>query len=133
MPRLGELGLASGCRRCYNKSTTQTTDLTRLWIHDGQADVMEVTTMPGPVSDVELEVEVAFAELVLADDDLLRAEFDELVAAVLAEPPPGDRVRRPSRRGGSGPQRVRPPAPSHVRPRPAARVSRRRNRQRGPP
>ncbi|MBC9822124.1 hypothetical protein [Terrabacter sp. MAHUQ-38] len=90
--------------------------------------------MPGPVSDVELEVEVAFAELVLADDDLLQAEFDELVAAVLAEPPPGDRVPRPSRRGGSGPQRSsRPPTPSHVRPRPAARVSRRRNRERSPP
>jgi hypothetical protein len=107
-------------------------------------DVMEVTMMPRAVSpDGEgleavgtldaLDVDAAFAELVLADDELVALEFDALVAAEFGEPPTSGRV--PHDQAGDGPTQPEPCdalAPRSCTP-PAIPPARRRNRQRGPP
>ncbi|NUO92300.1 MAG: hypothetical protein HOQ18_15955 [Dermatophilaceae bacterium] len=101
-------------------------------------DVMEVTTMEhllglGTADDLDLDVDAAFAEIVLADDELVDLEFEALMSAEFGGPhdsgdvphdDPGDGRPRPGPRGALAP-----------RARPAARIAtaRRRNRQRSPP
>lgn len=109
-------------------------------------DVMEVTTMPraGSASrdevrellDLELDavdVDAAFADLVLADDELVAREFDAIVAAEFGEPP----IPVPSHhdQAGGGPMRPGPRAAPAPRSRPGltSTAARRRNRQRSPP
>lgn len=101
-------------------------------------DVMEVTTMEhllglGTADDLDLDVDTAFAEIVLADDDLVDLEFEALVSAEFGGPHdrpdvphdnPGDGRPRPESRGALAP-RARPPA--------RIATPRRRNRQRSPP
>ncbi|NIK58198.1 hypothetical protein [Kribbella shirazensis] len=64
-----------------------------------------------PVTEQPIAEHEAFADLVLSDDDLVRAEFDDLIAACWEspyEPPPG----KPS-----PPTRGREPRPPLSRPR----------------
>jgi hypothetical protein len=75
-----------------------------------------------------------FAELVYADPDWLRAEFDAIVAANFGTPPP--RRRPPSRPGSSGPATA--PVAAHpltepTPPREAAPSAHGWRRQRSPP
>jgi hypothetical protein len=75
----------------------------------------------------------AFADLVYQDDDLVRAEFDAIVAAAWPEPPlppppaappaPGDRPPARHRWWEPGVRLIRRPVPGQ----------RRRGRQRAPP
>jgi hypothetical protein len=105
-------------------------------------DVMEVTTMPmessltvsrGPETLDDVEVDAAFADIVLADDDLVDLEFEALVSAEFGDPvdpgavphdDPGDERPRPGPRDA-----LVPP----VRPAATMAAARRRNRQRSPP
>jgi hypothetical protein len=106
-------------------------------------DVMEVTTMSmelslvasqGPETlDVDVDVDAAFADIVLADDDLVDLEFEALVSAEFGDPAdpgavphddPGDELPRPGPRDALTP-RSRSAA--------TLAVARRRNRQRSPP
>ncbi|GAB2775986.1 hypothetical protein GCM10027039_41640 [Terrabacter koreensis] len=101
-------------------------------------DVMEVTTMEHPfglgtVDDLALDVDAAFADIVLADDDLVDLEFEALVSAEFGDPTdrggvphddPGDGRTRP------GPRDALDPA---VHPAATIAAARRRNRQRSPP
>jgi hypothetical protein len=101
---------------------------------------MEVTTMPRAVlpegdlaGDLTVDLDLAFAELVLADDELLGLELDALVAAEFGDPPASDSPRHEQDGGGQsrpGPRDWLLPGPG-----PAARTTaaRRRNRQRSPP
>ncbi|MFM6851643.1 MAG: hypothetical protein ACKOVB_21330 [Terrabacter sp.] len=101
-------------------------------------DVMEVTTMEhsyrlGTADDLALDVDQAFADIVLADDELVELEFEALVRAEFGDPPDCSRV--PHDEPGDGQPRRAPrvaPAPAS---RPAATLAtaRRRNRQRSPP
>lgn len=106
-------------------------------------DVMEVTTMPMELSpaasqgpemlDVDVDVDAAFADIVLADDDLVDLEFEVLVSAEFGDPADpgavphddaGDELPRP------GPRDARTPG---SRPAATLATARRRNRQRSPP
>jgi hypothetical protein len=101
-------------------------------------DVMEVTTMQHPsglgtVDDLDVDVDAAFADIVLADDDLVDLEFEALVSAEFGGPTGRGGV--PHDDAGDGRSRPGPrdaPAPADP---PAATmaVARRRNRQRSPP
>jgi hypothetical protein len=75
-----------------------------------------------------------FADLVYADPDWLRAEFDAIVAANFGTPPP--RRRLPSRPGSSGPATA--PVAGHpltepIPPRETAPSAHGERRQRSPP
>lgn len=71
-----------------------------------------------------------FVELMCADDEWLRAEFDAIVAANFDDPPPSPRPQRPFRPQPSLPGRPRGPKPRRATSRPVVRVP---VRQRSPP
>jgi hypothetical protein len=80
------------------------------------------------------EAGTEFADIICADPDLLRQEFDALIAASYARPP----ARRPPAPPGSAPRpgRAHPragPGSRHPGGRPAPRPGRGYRRQRSPP
>ncbi len=81
------------------------------------------------------DADTAFAELICADAQWLREEFDALIAASFSQPPaapPPAPPRVPPPRGGAGPlgRRRPPPGPAAISP-PVSTLGQRR--QRSPP
>jgi hypothetical protein len=81
------------------------------------------------------DADTAFAELICADAQWLREEFDALIAASFSQPPaapPPAPPRVPPPRGGAGPlaHRRPPPGPAAISP-PVTTLGQRR--QRSPP
>ena len=74
-----------------------------------------------------------FLELVCADEELLRAEFDEIVAQQWISPPPPGEPRAASPTGGPSPQLTGPVDAAWSRPRPCHLVIHGWRRQRSPP
>ncbi len=87
----------------------------------------------GTVDDLDLDVDVAFADIVLADDDLVDLEFEALVSAEFGDP--ADCGRVPHDDPGDGRPRPGPSGALAPAVHPAATIAaaRRRNRQRSPP
>ncbi|MEU4196234.1 hypothetical protein AB0E69_30305 [Kribbella sp. NPDC026611] len=87
-----------------------------------------MTALQQQTADVEV-----FVDLVLGDDELMRAEFDDLIADCWESPrePPSDRLCPPDG-GWAAPRPARWPAQPVIRP---GRVPHRRprGRERGPP
>ena len=75
-----------------------------------------------PVADTRLEpsIEDQFLELVCADEDLLRTEFEAIITAEWATPPPGRPPGHPARIPSrpTGTRRQRPPRFGRLRQRP---------------
>lgn len=57
-----------------------------------------MTTHPEP-EVIERAVEERFCDLLCSDAELLRAEFDAIIAAEWPDPPPPETRRQPARRG----------------------------------
>lgn len=83
--------------------------------------------------DIGIDVDEAFADLVLADDELVALEFDLLVASEFGDPPSSDAA--PLDPSGGEPARPGPfvELVTVGIPTPDSTPGRRRNRQRGPP